>query len=597
MKFTTTIGFLAAVLILLLVGFISTQTMARLTESQQWVAHTYDVRYTLLDLAKSVADATAGRRAYYISHRRDYLRPQDDLQRAFPAKIEALRKLMRDNGAQQKRLDAVEQMLGTEIALQRSSIESEDARPSTRAVHIAQIQRNARFAEQLERLINDMTAEENRLLDHRLSQQKDRTGGAIFVGIVGVGISITLVWTVIFLLVRQVRERARAEEELKTKSGILHSILDSMADGVVVADAGGRILHFNAAAAAMIGEPTETPDLADWSRRFRVFYPDAVTPYPEQMLPLRRAMAGEQIGNTEIYVRREEGGGIWLDVAGAPLRDEGGDARGGVIVMRDNTQRRKAEEEINRLNSVLQDKVAALEATNRELESFSYSVSHDLRSPLRSIDGFSQALLEDYGSLLDEQGKDFLTRVRSAAQRMGRLIDDMLVLSRVTRRELVRSDVDLSGLAVSVLEELQCGSPEREVETRVAAGITAPGDAHLLRAVLENLLGNAWKFTSKSARARIEFGVERMESGEWACCVRDNGAGFDPAYAHKLFGAFQRLHAMEEFPGTGIGLATVQRILLRHGGRIWGEGEEGKGAAFFFVLPGLSVRSSPAPRT
>jgi len=225
-----------------------------------------------------------------------------------------------------------------------------------------------------------------------------------------------------------------------------------------------------------------------------------------------------------------------------------------------------------------------LQAANRELEAFSYSVSHDLRAPLRSIDGFSQALLEDYYDQLDEQGKDYLNRVRTATQRMGQLIDDILTLSLVTRAEMRRQIVDLSALAANVLADLQNGEPERRVDWFIEAGLVAEGDSQLLRVVLVNLLGNAWKFTGKIANARIEFGAIRSSNSATEFFVRDNGAGFDMAYANKLFGAFQRLHHASEFPGTGIGLATVHRIVNRHGGDIRGESTPGQGTTFYFTL-------------
>lgn len=243
--------------------------------------------------------------------------------------------------------------------------------------------------------------------------------------------------------------------------------------------------------------------------------------------------------------------------------------------------------EANRLLSIanadlLQAK-AATDAANRELEAFSYSVAHDLRAPLRSIDGFSQAVLEDCAEALDDAGKRHLDYVREAAQDMAALIDGLLSLSRVTRSELRREAIDLAGVARSVLAQLQRTAPGRVVETVVADDMTVHGDARLLRSVLENLLGNAWKFTRNRAAARIEVG-SRKHNGECIYFVRDNGAGFDMAYADKLFGAFQRLHSAAEFEGTGIGLATVQRIVKRHGGRIWAESEVGRGATFFFTL-------------
>ena len=228
-------------------------------------------------------------------------------------------------------------------------------------------------------------------------------------------------------------------------------------------------------------------------------------------------------------------------------------------------------------------RTAQLEAANKELESFSYSVSHDLRAPLRGIDGFSQALLEDYGDRLDAQGKSYLQRVRAASQRMAELIDDMLSLSRVSRGEMKSQAVDLGALAQSVAAELQSADRRRQVEFTIAAGLVAQGDARLLRVVLENLLRNAWKFTGKNSTAKIEVGVDR-QNGQPVYFVRDDGAGFDMAYAEKLFGAFQRLHSSTEFQGTGIGLATVQRVIRRHGGRVWAESKVGQGATFYFTL-------------
>lgn len=226
---------------------------------------------------------------------------------------------------------------------------------------------------------------------------------------------------------------------------------------------------------------------------------------------------------------------------------------------------------------------AELEASNRELEAFSYSVSHDLRAPLRSIDGFSQALLEDCFDKLDPQGKDYLQRVRAASQRMARLIDDVLKLSRITRSEMRRDAVDLSAMANEIVAELKRTEPKRNVEVVVAPRLRTHGDAALLRVALENLLGNAWKFTGTRRRARIEFGAVHRD-GKTSYFVRDNGVGFDQAYAGKLFTPFQRLHASDQFSGTGIGLATVQRAVARHGGRVWAEGAVDKGATFYFTI-------------
>lgn len=236
-----------------------------------------------------------------------------------------------------------------------------------------------------------------------------------------------------------------------------------------------------------------------------------------------------------------------------------------------------------RLEDLVAERTADLRAVNKELEAFAYAVSHDLRAPLRSIDGFGQALLEDYGPGLDEAAQDYVRRMRAASQRMGGLIDDLLHLSRLTRREMHRQAVDLSALARSVTDRLLAAEPDREVQAIIADGLEAYGDPGLLRILAENLLGNAFKFTARHPTARIEFGA-RCEGGETVYFVQDDGAGFDMTYADKLFGAFQRLHRVTEFEGAGIGLATVQRIVHRHGGRVWARGAVEEGATFYFTL-------------
>jgi light-regulated signal transduction histidine kinase (bacteriophytochrome) len=247
-------------------------------------------------------------------------------------------------------------------------------------------------------------------------------------------------------------------------------------------------------------------------------------------------------------------------------------------------ERQQAEQRVQTLNQGLRQAIIELKAVNKELEAFSYSVSHDLRAPLRSIDGFSLALLEDCQDQLNDTGQDYLRRIRAATQRMGRSIDDLLTLSRVTRSDIRLESVDLSPLVSRICAELQQSQPERQVEFIIPSNAIARGDVHLLHLMLENLLNNAWKFTSKRPQASIEFGLVHQDSGIPIYFVRDNGAGFDMAYSDKLFGPFQRLHGMHEFPGNGIGLATVQRIVHRHGGRVWAQAAIEQGATFYFTL-------------
>jgi signal transduction histidine kinase len=279
------------------------------------------------------------------------------------------------------------------------------------------------------------------------------------------------------------------------------------------------------------------------------------------------------------------------DLYGDKRQDPAGNRRNPEDLAREVAARRvedrEAADQLRLLNATLEQRVAArtaeLQAANGELESFSYSVSHDLRAPLRSITGFSQIVLEDYAASLDEIGQEYLRQIIAAGSEMGRLIDDLLRLSRVTSADLHHGPTDLSALAHIVVESLAKDTPERTVTVEIADGLVVQGDERLLHVALENLLGNAWKYTRRTAAAHIEFGTA-LHEGRQAFFVRDNGAGFDMAYAGRLFGPFQRLHRAAEFEGSGIGLATVQRIIQRHGGRVWAKAAVNQGATFYFTL-------------
>jgi PAS domain S-box-containing protein len=311
---------------------------------------------------------------------------------------------------------------------------------------------------------------------------------------------------------------------------------------------------------------------------------------------LARLEAGETLRDHPARLRSRDGSLLDVLVRSNSDIEEGQFLRARLLTQ-DITGQRRAEEEIHRLNQELEQRVqqrtAQLEATNKEMESFSYSVSHDLRAPLRALRGFTEVLLEVHASQLDSRGQDFLRRACAASFQMERLIEDLLKLAQVSRADLQMENVNLSALAGEIATELAGGDSSRAVQFVIAPDCFAFGDPRLVRLALDNLLRNAWKFSGKRADARIEFG--RAGGPEAAFFVRDNGAGFDMAYSKRLFGVFQRLHAATEFPGTGVGLATVQRIINRHGGRAWAEGIVNQGATFYFTLPAgpAETRTSP----
>jgi PAS domain S-box-containing protein len=376
-----------------------------------------------------------------------------------------------------------------------------------------------------------------------------------------------------------ITERRQATESLRASEERLRLLVGSVRDyAIYMLDPAGHVRSWNAGARQIKGY-TEAEILGQHFSRFYT---------PEDVAAGRPAAALHAAATTgrfeeENWRLRKDGSRFWADVVITAVRDDQGVLVGFAKVTRDLSERKRAEQALRASEEQLRQNAAQLEAANKELEAFAYSVSHDLRAPLRSLDGFSQALLEDYNDRLDDTGRDFLQRVRLASQRMGTLIDDLLSLSRVTRGELKVQDVDLSALAAAAAADLQKSDPERAVTFAIAPDLIARADPGLMRIVLQNLLGNAWKFTGKRPRARVEVGAT-AHNGRRAFYVRDDGAGFDMAYAAKLFGAFQRLHATTEFPGSGIGLATVQRIIHRHGGQIWAEGTPDRGATFYFTL-------------
>lgn len=395
-----------------------------------------------------------------------------------------------------------------------------------------------------------------------------RAADGRIVGVIGFSVDITE---------RKLAEEAMAQSEAKFR--VLAE--ESLVGVYLIQD--GRFRYVNEAHAALLG----------YTREELLALPAIMDTVAEEDRArvrenVRRRLEGEMTSLRYAFACvRKDGVRRQVEVHGSATVFEGRLALLGTAL--DITERLRAEDEIRRLNAALEQRVeertAQLAAANQELESFSYSVSHDLRAPLRGIAGFARALEESVRGRLDETERGYLARVRAATERMGQLIDDLLDLARVSRVEMGRQPVDLSALARAVVADLRQQAPARVVAVEIADGLEAEGDPRLLRVLLENLLGNAWKFTGKHAQPTIAFRSMVDDSNQQVFLIRDDGSGFDMQYAGKLFGAFQRLHAVADFPGTGIGLATVQRIVHRHGGRVRAEGAVGRGATFFFTLP------------
>jgi PAS domain S-box-containing protein len=376
-----------------------------------------------------------------------------------------------------------------------------------------------------------------------------------------------------------------AEKALLASETRLKAIINSALDAIVTMDENGLITGWNAQAEAVFGWPAV--EVMGRSMSTTIIPPQHREAHQRGLARFLSSGEGPILNQRlEITALDRNGDEFSAELTVSPIRLSGGWIFSAFV--RDITQRKRAEEVIHKLNAKLEERVkqrtTELEAANKELEAFSHSVSHDLRAPLRGIDGFSQALLEDCGDKLDDKGKKHLDRIRHAIQRMGELVDDLLKLSRLTRRDMSYELVDLSRLAEMTATELKNAEPDRQAEFIIQAGLQASGDTRLLQVAFENLFNNAWKFTGQIPHARIEFGALKQAPDAAVYFVRDNGAGFNMTYVHKLFGAFQRLHGAADFPGNGIGLATVQRVIQRHGGRVWAEAVVGQGATFYFTL-------------
>jgi PAS domain S-box-containing protein len=566
MKQREAFQFWAALVILAAVAILLYRSIDATADTLGWVEHAHRVLQQLEDASGDYSRAATARRAYVVLGDESQLAERASLDERTAQAIAALRVSLAEDPNQVRRLDVWAELLHERIAGLDASAERRRL-DGTGGETVEGLELTKRIRAAREEIEN----EENRQLadrDRRTQRDVNRTK---LVEIVGTGASFAILLLAFRRLRQEIIRRQKSEQALRSSEGFLDSIVENIPNMVFVKEANElRFERFNRAGEELLGVKR-----SDLVRRndFDLF--------PTEQAKNFQARDRETLANRVVVDIPEEPiqtnkGERWLHTKKVPILDEQGAPRYLLGISEDITAQRIVAETLKTAKDTA-------EAANHELEAFSYSVAHDLRAPLRSIDGFSRALEEDCADKLDTAGLSHLRRIRSSAQQMGQLIDGLLVLSRVTRADLVREKLDLTRMARQSGARLQEIHPGRAIEWIVHEGLVGEGDARLLSATLDNLLGNAWKFTSKCARARIEVGMMN-KNGDAAFFVRDNGAGFDQAYADKLFGAFQRLHSATEFEGTGIGLATVQRIVRRHGGRIWAEGEVGQGATFYFTL-------------
>jgi PAS domain S-box-containing protein len=538
---------------------MSLRSARRASEDADWVAHTHAVETSLAATLEHAIDIETGSRGFAVTGDESFLHLYQDANQFTGPDLTVLRRLTADNPMQQRRLDRLESELLARIEISKTML-AERWRTSTIHAHM-RAQLNTLNAGLEERVEQRTLALESEIVERKEAEQA---------------------------LAQQAEELARSRQALEAQTLMLQSVLDSMAEGLVASDEHGKFLIWNRAAEKILGYGPANLPPQEWSEHYGNYLPDKVTLVPTDQLPLVRAINGET-STSDIFVRNPKVGasGGWIEASGNPLKDNDGVVRGGVVAFRDITQRRADEQEIRKLNDQLEERViqrtTQLEEANKELETFTYSVSHDLRAPLRHMAGFAGLLLEEFGSTLDSQGQHYLRRIQEGTRNMGQLVDELLGLARVGRQSPSLQVVGLGSIVEEVLAMLKPEWDGRDVEWKIADLPLVECDPTLMKLVFQNLFSNALKYSRPRPRAVIEVGPGQADA-QAVIFVRDNGVGFNMKYSDKLFGVFQRLHRPEEFEGTGVGLATVQRIIKKHGGSVWAEAELDKGATFYFTV-------------
>jgi PAS domain S-box-containing protein len=572
------VGFAIAVLALFCIGWLAYRTTTRLIVTNDRVAHTHEVITALTAGQALLMQAESSQRAFLLTGDERFLNDCRAAQEWVSSWLEQLETLTTDNANQQQRLTQLETLVSKRLDILNSRIRLRQEQGLEAAAAAVALREGKEVMDQLQEAISGMHREETTALERFRNQVNDNARWSLAVIFTGSAAACLIGLVAMMVIQRDLRLREKVQDELRDSRAMLQSIMDNTPAVVFLKDKDGKYLFVNHRFQQLAGLPGEKIIGRTGFDLFKQELAQAARDHDLKVLE-----SGDPL-QFEEQVMYPEGPHTHL-VIKFPVRDSFGRiyATGGVST--DVTARKIAEHKIVQLNTDLQKRALQLEAANKELESFSYSVSHDLRAPLRHIDGFVDMFRRHNGDKLDDKGSRYLKIIAQAAKQMGCLIDDLLVFSRMGRAELRHTNVDMNALAHEAIESLQQELAGRAVNWKIAELPVVQADPTMLRQVLVNLIANAAKYTRPRNPAEIEIGCNRGETGELVFFVKDNGVGFDMQYVHKLFGVFQRLHRSDEFEGTGIGLANVRRIIQRHGGRTWAEGKIDGGATFYYTLP------------
>jgi len=574
-------GFVLAILSLAAVVAISCRSGKQLQEATRAVTHTREVLEKLGDIAARLSEVESAARSFAISGKQSHLSPFYTAAEAVPPQVDELKLLLRDDPDQFRSVTNIEPVITRHLKVMKDMVELGDKNLFRGYGQRSLTDEGNNLMEQIRAAFSMLDKEQRARLNQEQTAVAAKADRVTMISWAGSVLAGMLVLACGAGALSAMHGRGKAEEKLDR-------LLGSMPDALVIVDAEGKIAGTNAHTGKLFGYS----DRELQGESMALLVPERFRKPQRQYYAAFFSPRGGRVPETtmELCGLHKDGREFPIEVSTKLLAAE----KGLVVTsaIRDITERKQVEQKISKLNKELERRAMELENANKELEAFSYSVSHDLRSPLQNIDSFSLILMEDYANQLDAEGLDYVQRLRGSCQHMEDIIDALLALSKMMRTELLVEHFDLSALANAVAADLKQKNPDRLVDWVIGEGLTAEGDAQLLRVVLENLFGNAWKFTANRQRARIEFGALPQSNGTQTYFVRDDGAGFDMARADHLFTPFKRLHDQSEFRGTGIGLATVQRVIRRHRGKIWAEGAVNHGATFCFTLTGEAEESN-----